>query len=106
MVTYLGVSMARLVPIFALLAGASTASKCPAFEDVAALDGPVGNFDLDKYLGGADDFWFEVRSHNLPVLTTGCTCLLKKSIVALISPHPVSCGYRCHSSTVSRQRMG
>ena len=58
----------------ACAAVAVNAARCPKFEDVAALSGPVGRFDLNKYVGGASDYWYEVASHNLPVLTTGCQC--------------------------------
>lgn len=49
----------------------AAANKCPQYADVANVRSPaVANFSIDRYLGR----WFEIRSHNVPVLTTGCTC--------------------------------
>ena len=54
-----------------LLAPVASARKCPLYTDVANIANPaLKGFKVANFLGR----WFEIRSHNVPVLTTGCTC--------------------------------
>ena len=47
------------------------AARCPEYEHIANIKNPlIANFSMDKFLG----HWVEVRSHNVPGLTTGCAC--------------------------------
>eukprot|EP01065_Artemidia_motanka_P027252 TRINITY_DN32475_c0_g1_i1.p1 TRINITY_DN32475_c0_g1~~TRINITY_DN32475_c0_g1_i1.p1 ORF type:complete len:225 (+),score=52.82 TRINITY_DN32475_c0_g1_i1:75-677(+) len=53
-----------------LLAASVSGKKCPDYASIANLTGPVKNFDFAKFAGT----WYEVYSHNIPVLSTGCHC--------------------------------
>lgn len=47
------------------------AAQCPTYEAIANTGNPlVANFSVDAFLG----HWVEVRSRNVPGLTTGCSC--------------------------------
>mmetsp|Transcript_64179 Transcript_64179/g.153049 ORF Transcript_64179/g.153049 Transcript_64179/m.153049 type:complete len:213 (-) Transcript_64179:240-878(-) len=50
---------------------AAPATPCPSYTDVANMSNEaVAAFSLPKYAGT----WYEIMSHNLPVLTSGCHC--------------------------------
>jgi len=51
--------------------GAAQNSKCPRYTDIANTANPlIANFSIDAFLG----HWVEIKSHNVPGLTTGCSC--------------------------------
>eukprot|EP00929_Paragymnodinium_shiwhaense_P003787 TRINITY_DN104441_c0_g1_i1.p1 TRINITY_DN104441_c0_g1~~TRINITY_DN104441_c0_g1_i1.p1 ORF type:complete len:210 (-),score=31.04 TRINITY_DN104441_c0_g1_i1:81-710(-) len=53
------------------LAATAAGRGCPAYEDVANLtNAAVAQFDINRYTG----FWYEIYSHNLPLVTSGCEC--------------------------------
>ena len=55
---------------FSLLASV-LAPACPSYERIANTGNPlVREFNMSRYLG----HWYEIRSHNVPGLTTGCMC--------------------------------
>jgi len=50
---------------------AALAGACPGYAHMANLSNPaISGFKLQRYTG----VWYEIVSHNLPVLTTGCSC--------------------------------
>mmetsp|Transcript_43904 Transcript_43904/g.80231 ORF Transcript_43904/g.80231 Transcript_43904/m.80231 type:complete len:213 (-) Transcript_43904:150-788(-) len=66
-----------LARVFAVVASAgwlilpSVATSCPDYVSIANLSNPsVEGFAVEKYVGT----WYEIYSHNLPVLTSGCHC--------------------------------
>jgi hypothetical protein len=47
------------------------AAHCPTYEAIANTENPlIANFSMETFLG----HWVEVRSRNVPGLTTGCSC--------------------------------
>ena len=66
--------MRAAAALWALLAGAAGSTsvrQCPKYTDIANVANPaLKDFNMESFLGR----WFEIRSHNVPLLTTGCTC--------------------------------
>uniref|UniRef100_A0A7S2QIZ3 Lipocalin/cytosolic fatty-acid binding domain-containing protein n=1 Tax=Zooxanthella nutricula TaxID=1333877 RepID=A0A7S2QIZ3_9DINO len=50
---------------------ASAVAGCPGYADVANLtNADLAGFRLSSFAGT----WYEIQSHNLPIITTGCRC--------------------------------
>eukprot|EP00446_Apocalathium_sp_SHHI-4_P016108 CAMPEP_0177204258 /NCGR_PEP_ID=MMETSP0367-20130122/28246_1 /TAXON_ID=447022 ORGANISM="Scrippsiella hangoei-like, Strain SHHI-4" /NCGR_SAMPLE_ID=MMETSP0367 /ASSEMBLY_ACC=CAM_ASM_000362 /LENGTH=212 /DNA_ID=CAMNT_0018652931 /DNA_START=57 /DNA_END=695 /DNA_ORIENTATION=+ len=66
-----GVHRILICSVLAQVVSISRAIGCPAYADVANMSNDaVAHFDIAKFPG----MWYEVYSHNLPGLTSGCHC--------------------------------
>jgi lipocalin len=65
------------------------AAKCPSYSDVANMSNPaVAGFQLPKQMG----IWYEIYSHNLPVVSTDCHCTRYNNS---LTPSGWSDGFEC-----------
>ena len=63
----------QLLALAAVIGAAPAAPRrsCPKYEAIANLRNPlIANFSVETFLG----HWVEIKSHNVPGLTTGCSC--------------------------------